>query len=123
MASRPASTPGSTIRDGKQGRSIAAMGESAGKPRRGSSRGAVPACRPGPTTAALDEQQETHQPAHGIAGQPKDQGRGAIAPRRPDPEPERLARLETHLVKDAPDAQSARVPPEPDRAGRPRPLR
>ncbi len=51
--------------------------------------------------SVTDEQKKPDQSTDGIARQSEHQCPGPLASTGPDPEPERLARLETNLVKDA----------------------
>ncbi len=98
------SAPGSTTSGREEGGPIAAMGELAREPYANPA-GAGFRLAGQDRQGRFDEKQETHEPAHRIAGQPKHEGRWAIAPRRSDSEPEGFARLETDLVENTLDPQ------------------
>ena len=60
--------------------------------------------------ARIDKARRTNskkptRPLTGLPGRPNTRARRPVGSRRPDPEPEGLARLETHLVENAPDAE------------------
>ena len=70
----------------------------------------------------LTKSRKPTSPLTGLPGSPKTSAGGRSRPLGSDSEPERLTRLEPHLVENAADARAIPVPPEPDRAVRPIPL-